>query len=269
MTRIIQISDSHIMPYGQLAYGRVDTAAALADCVETINRMLPCVGAVDMAVVTGDLTDFGTEEEFSRFRDIMEPLNIPYRAIPGNHDDVATMRRGFFDQDWMPGTGPITWMAEFADLLVVGLDTNVEGQSYGRLGEASLNFLQTALTIAGGRPVIVATHHPPILTGLERMDVQNLRDSQKLEAILSGYHGELKLICGHVHRNIVAPFGRVTCQIAPGISHAVAMDLRVGLPNRFTMEPGGILLHEIRGGIVTHSIPVGRYDGPYVFYPDK
>ena len=26
MTRIIQISDPHIVPYGQMAYGQVDTA---------------------------------------------------------------------------------------------------------------------------------------------------------------------------------------------------------------------------------------------------
>ena len=38
MTRIIQISDPHIVPSGQLAYGQVDTAAALASCVKTVNR---------------------------------------------------------------------------------------------------------------------------------------------------------------------------------------------------------------------------------------
>ena len=85
MTRIIQISDPHIVPHGQLAYGQVDTAAALADCVDTINRMLPDIGPVDMVVVAGDLTDFGTEEEYNRFRELMEPLELPYRAVPGNH----------------------------------------------------------------------------------------------------------------------------------------------------------------------------------------
>ncbi len=65
MTRIIQISDPHIVPHGQLAYGQVDTAKALADCVETINRSLPEIGPVDMVIVAGDLTDFGTEGRIS------------------------------------------------------------------------------------------------------------------------------------------------------------------------------------------------------------
>ena len=89
MTRIIQISDPHIVPHGQLAYGQVDTAKALTDCVETINRSLPEIGPVDMVIVAGDLTDFGTKEEYQRFCTLMEPLDLPYRAIPGNHDDVA------------------------------------------------------------------------------------------------------------------------------------------------------------------------------------
>ena len=49
MTRIIQISDPHIVPNGQLAYGQVDTAAALASCVKTVNRLLPEIGPVDLA----------------------------------------------------------------------------------------------------------------------------------------------------------------------------------------------------------------------------
>jgi hypothetical protein len=101
------------------------------------------------------------------------------------------------------------------------------------------------------------------------MDIQNLRDSEQLKTILSEYGGELRLTCGHVHRNIVAPFGDVICQIAPGVSHAVTMDLRNGAPNCLTKEPGGFLLHEIRGGIMTYHIHVGLYPGPFLFYPNE
>jgi 3',5'-cyclic AMP phosphodiesterase CpdA len=269
MTKIIQISDPHIVPVGQLAYGQVDTAAALASCVETVNRFLPDIGPVDLAIVTGDLTDFGTSDEYQRFRDIMEPLQIPYRAIPGNHDDVSTMRANFDDQSWMPKNGPINWVAEFDDLVVIGLDTNVQAKAHGHLSNTSLDFLRNGLNMAGGRSVMVAVHHPPILTGIEKMDIQNLRESREFRSILSEYKDELRLVCGHVHRSIVAPFGSVICQIAPGVSHAVSMDLRVGAPNCLTKEPGGFLLHEIREGILTHSIPVGHFDGPHLFYPDK
>ena len=268
MTRIIQISDPHIVPNGQLAYGQVDTAAALASCVKTVNRLLPEIGPVDLAIVTGDITDFGTKEEYQLFHEIMEPLKLPYRAIPGNHDNVVNMRACFSDQSWMPSTGPINWTIEFDDLVLIALDSSIPGQAHGHLSEETLSFLVNTLERQNGLPALVALHHPPITTGIEKMDIQNLRDSARLEAILSGYPGELRLICGHVHRNIVAPFGSIICQIAPGVSHAVSMDLRPNAPNCLTKEPGGVLLHETRAGIVTHHIPTGQFPGPFLFYPD-
>ena len=268
MTRIIQISDPHIVPNGQLAYGQVDTAAALTSCVETVNRLLPEIGPVDMAIVTGDITDFGTKEEYQLFREIMEPLKLPYRAIPGNHDNVVNMRASFSDQSWMSSTGPINWTIEFDDLVLIALDSSIAGQAHGHLSDETLTFLANTLELQKGLPLLVALHHPPIITGIEKMDIQNLRESAKLEEILSGYSGELRLICGHVHRNIVASFGSNICQIAPGVSHAVSMDLRSGAPNCLTKEPGGILLHETRSGIVTYHIPTGQFAGPFLFYPN-
>lgn len=269
MTRIIQISDPHIVPHGQLAYGQVDTAAALANCVETINRMLPVIGPVDMAFVAGDLTDFGTVEEYERFRTLMKPLDLPYRVIPGNHDNIDVMRACFADQPWMPKGGAINWDVHFDDLALIGLDSSVAEAAHGHLSDETLSFLSTTLDALDGKPTIVTMHHPPIVTGIEKMDIQNLRDSNKLKAILSGYKGELRLTCGHIHRNIVAPFGGVICHIAPGVSHAVTMDLREGAPNCLTKEPGGFMLHEMHGGIMSHHIPVGEYPGPYLFFPDK
>ena len=267
MTKIIQISDPHIVAKGKLAYGQVDTCLALTRCVAQINKILPEIGPVDMIIVTGDLTDFGTSDEYSLFRELIEELNIPYRAIPGNHDDKSVMQKCFADADWMPKTGPINWQIDFEDLKVIGLDTSIIGKAHGNLETDSLNFLRSSLNSAKEKPVIVASHHPPITTGIEKMDIQNLRDSDELKEILSTYQGELKLICGHIHRNIVTQFGNVICQIAPGVSHAVTIDLRKGSPNCLTKEPGSFLLHEIRDGILTHQILVDDYDGPYLFYP--
>tara|TARA_B100000780_G_scaffold278600_1_gene252728 strand:+ start:4978 stop:5787 length:810 start_codon:yes stop_codon:yes gene_type:complete len=268
MTKIIQISDPHIVPNGQLAYNRVDTAAPLALCVETVNRLLPEIGPIDMAFVAGDLTDFGTKEEYDRFRMIMDPLKIPYQAIPGNHDNKEAMRLAFSDQAWMPCSGAINWMTELVDFAIIGLDTSVMGAPHGHLTEATLDYLQVKLTEVSPKPVIVAVHHPPVTTGIEKMDIQNLRDSETFERILSRYQAELRLVCGHIHRNVVTKFGDVICQIGPGTSHAVTLDQRKAAPNCLTREPGAFLLHEWRNGLMTHSIPIGQFDGPWMFYPD-
>ncbi len=268
MSKVIQITDTHIVPDGQLAYGKVDTAAALADAVTTINRILPQIGPVDLIVVTGDLTDFGSPEEYQRFRDIMAPLVIPYHAVPGNHDDRETMRTAFADQDWMPKDGPIDWILELSDFVLVGLDTLVQGAPYGRLSERSLAFLKESMDRHPNKSFLIGLHHPPFATGIHAMDSQNLRETEPLRDVLNTHPGGARLICGHVHRNVVTEWGSVICQIAPGVSHAVTLEQRVDATNTLTIEPGGFMLHEMREeSLVSHHIQVGTFAGAYPFYP--
>jgi 3',5'-cyclic AMP phosphodiesterase CpdA len=189
MTKVIQITDTHIVREGDLAYGKVDTAAALAETVTSINRILPQIGPVDLAIVTGDLTDFGSAEEYHRFRSLMEPLQIPYRAVPGNHDDREAMRAAFADQEWMPSSGPIDWVADLGNFVLVGLDSNVTRAQHGHLTKESLDFLKRQMSRLSPKPFLVGIHHPPFPTGILAMDEQNLHDSAHLREVLDMHAG--------------------------------------------------------------------------------
>ena len=269
MTKVVQISDPHIVPQGQLAYGKVDTATALAATVAAVNDKLPQIGPVEMAIVTGDLTDFGTPDEYERFKQIMAPLAVPYLAIPGNHDARSAMRAAFADQDWMTAEDEIHWAVELDDFGVVGLDTLVEGSAHGALNEASLDFLGAQMSRLTGKPLLVGLHHPPFKTGIHAMDLNNLRDADPLRRVLDQHSAEVRLVCGHIHRNTVFRFGKTICQIAPGTSHAVTLEQRLDQMHSLTVEPGAFLLHEWRNGFVSHHVHSGAFDGPYEFYPES
>lgn len=83
---IAQISDLHIKPPGALAYGRVDTATALERCVAALNAFEP---APDFVVISGDLADTPTVEEYDYLKRLLAPLRLPFAGIPGNHDLVS------------------------------------------------------------------------------------------------------------------------------------------------------------------------------------
>jgi len=267
MSKVLQISDTHIVPHGQLAYGQVDTATALDHVVESINRLLPAIGPVDAVIITGDLTDFGQADDYARFKSLMSPLAIPYLAVPGNHDNREVMRDAFVGNMWMPDAGPIDWLLTLEDFTVIGLDSSVAGKAYGLLADESLDFLRDALIKASGRPVLIALHHPPVLTGLHVMDQQNLLNADALAKVVASYEGPLQILCGHVHRATTSLLAGKICQTAPGTSHAVTLDLREAADNSLTKEPGAFMLHEWRnGGFLSHFIPVGQFDGPHPFY---
>src|SRR5215470_4335063 len=90
--RIAQISDIHIKQPGQLAYGRVDTARALERCVAVLNEFAP---APDFVVISGDLVDTPTIDEYDHLKRLLAPLKLPFAGIPGNHDGREMMRAAF------------------------------------------------------------------------------------------------------------------------------------------------------------------------------
>ena len=90
--RIAQISDLHIKPPGSLAYGRVDTAKALERCVAALNEFTP---SPDFIVISGDLADTPTAEEYQYLKRLLAPLKLPFAGIPGNHDSRELMRAAF------------------------------------------------------------------------------------------------------------------------------------------------------------------------------
>src|SRR3954470_24527808 len=87
--RIAQISDLHIKPPGELAYGRVDTGKALERCVAALNEFDP---APDFVVISGDLADTPNAEEYQYLKRLLAPLKLPFAGIPGNHDSRELMR---------------------------------------------------------------------------------------------------------------------------------------------------------------------------------
>ncbi|MEL7466721.1 MAG: phosphodiesterase [Pseudomonadota bacterium] len=269
MSGFIQITDTHIVPDGKLAYGRSDTAAALEKAVETINAALPRLRGVDCVIVTGDLTDHGAGEEYARFASIMEGLRLPWMAVPGNHDARAPMREAFADADWMPEAGPIHWMRDFGPFTLIALDTLLEGAHHGELCEDGFAFVDAQLTAIGSQFAVIATHHPWMASGVPSMDADNLRNGATLMERLDAHPGPVRMISGHVHRAATAQIGRVHCEIAPASCHAVNLDHTAMKAPALVLEPGAVTVYawmtETGPGLTSSTMPIGEFPGPWAF----
>lgn len=262
MTLIAQISDAHIKVPGKLAYGRVDTAAALARAVETVNALDP---QPDLVVVSGDLVDGGGAGEYAHLLDLLTPLRAPLRAVPGNHDLRGPLRAALSARCALaPGEGAVDWVEDLDEVRVIGLDSSVAGGGHGLLEEASLALLGRALAERPGVPVLIFLHHPPVRLNIPGMDADNLRNAEALAELVRPHGGRVAIACGHLHRSASTVFAGALVTVAPGVSHAV---LRTAEPPvRFVMEPPGYVLHSLIDGAWTaETCPVGQFDGPYPF----
>jgi 3',5'-cyclic AMP phosphodiesterase CpdA len=262
---IAQITDTHIRPEGTLAYGRVDTAPYLANAVRHLLGLKP---RPDVVLATGDLVDGGTPEEYRRLRELLAPLPMPVYLIPGNHDDRAALVEAFRDHSYLPMKAPfLHYVVEGYPLRLVALDTLVPGQVGGLLCEERLAWLQARLGEAPDRPTLIFMHHPPFTTGITHMDAHGLANTREFVEVVRRYPQVERIVCGHLHRPIQARVGGTLATTAPSTAHQVALDLEVGNPLMFIMEPPACQLHVWRAdaGLVTHTSYVGDFDGPYRF----
>ncbi|MCR8726239.1 phosphodiesterase [Frigidibacter sp. ROC022] len=263
MTAILQLSDTHVVPRGELVSGRLDTVAALSRLVERITDIRDQIGPVDALLVTGDLTDDGRDKSYEQFKSLVAPLGLPTHVLTGNHDAREPMRAAFAET--MPEFGPLNWTHRVGDVQMIGLDTLVEGQGAGRLGEESLDFLRETLSQAAGAPVLLGLHHPPFFTGIGFMDKIGLTDRDALCEILSDYRGPLRILCGHIHRMMVSDLAGHVAISAPAPASLFAFDRRPEAPVGFLRQEGGCLLHRWNGQFQTVTIEPVAGSGPFPF----
>jgi 3',5'-cyclic AMP phosphodiesterase CpdA len=265
---LAQISDMHIKAGGKLTYRIVDTETMLARCIAQVSKLPQQPDAI---LFTGDLTDFGRGDEYDNLARLLAPLPMPWFLMPGNHDDPATMRAKFPSHAYLrQRAGKIDYTIDEFPVRIVALDSTIPRESGGALEAAQLAWLDETLASASSKPTIVALHHAPFWTGIGHMDEITFANPERLEAVIAKHPQVERVICGHLHRSIVKRFGGTIASTAPSPAHQVALDLSDEARSQFMMEPPAFQLHLWREGvgIVSHTVAIGDYAGPYPFFDE-
>ena len=264
---IAQISDLHITPPGVLAYGRVDTAAALTRSIDTLNRLSP---QPDLVVISGDIANSALPEEYERAKTLLEKLQMPFAAIPGNHDRRIPMRKILPDPGYGAPETALNAVRRIGRLDILLIDSTVAGAPHGELDAATLAWLDGALAASATRPALLFLHHPPFNTGIVYTDAMRLRNADALAALLKRYPRALLVAAGHVHRAAQTVFAGISATICPAGEQAVTLEFEPRWPEVFKIEPPAFHLHvwlpgEGLGSVVTHVVPIGEFPGPYSY----
>jgi 3',5'-cyclic-AMP phosphodiesterase len=253
-----QISDFHIVEEGRLLLDAIDTAAYLRAAVDHLNHLHP---APDVVIATGDLVNDGASAQYAHLRRLLAPLRAPLRLVPGNHDERRALRTTFPDHAELGTDGFVDYVVE-GPVRVVVLDSTRFPEPGGRLAPEQLEWLDRTLAAAPAAPTIVAVHHPPFLTGIDHMDAMGFdaEDASALGAVI-GRHPQVERVqSGHLHRTITTRWHGTAAATAPGVAHAVALDLEGG-PAAWSREPPACVLHwwTPATGLVSHVQPIGTY----------
>lgn len=193
--KIIQITDTHLMPSGVVVNGvdpEQQLRAAVADIVERH-------ADADLLVMTGDLGNHGDPQAYALLRDILAPVPFPVRLLLGNHDDRPNFIEAFPEQP-LDANGYVQSHLDTRFGRLLFLDSHEAGVIGGIYGDDRLAWLSSALAEGGDQPVTVFVHHPPIEVGIAHFDAIGMHDDGALMRVLGQHPAGIRhIVFGHIH----------------------------------------------------------------------
>jgi 3',5'-cyclic AMP phosphodiesterase CpdA len=250
---VAQLTDTHVIADPSLHELHVDNNHRLELAVASLNAEAP---RPTLALLTGDLTNTGADDEFAVLAELIGELDIPVLAIPGNHDTRDGIRAVFPDLAWADGDHA-SCVVDVDDPTIgpmrfIGLDSTIPGQPGAAIDAEREQWLIDAIDGAPGR-VALALHHPPFETGIQWMDRSGFVGLDRLEAVLDSHPVE-RIMSGHIHRSLTAVVAGIPAITCPSTIHHVDLDLTPDGAISLIVDPPAYALHVItERGWVTHQ----------------
>jgi outer membrane protein assembly factor BamB/predicted phosphodiesterase len=179
--QFIQMTDTHI--------GDQAGNAKFQEVIPAFNALLP---KPDFIINTGDLTEAGTETQFSLYTTLIHQINIPVYSVLGNHEvrwtDICKER-------FVHYFGNRYYSFDHNGIHFVILDGTIPLQHHGHFYRTQLAWLKKDLKhLKKKTPVIITLHHPPA-SGDRVID-----NAPALFEVIHSYN-VVAILVGHGHIN--------------------------------------------------------------------
>ncbi|KJV26372.1 DNA repair exonuclease [Luteibacter yeojuensis] len=272
MSVFVQVSDPHF------GTERPEVVAALQRLITTM--------APDLVILSGDVTQRATREQFAAARRFVDAYARPTLVVPGNHDvplvnlvaralNPFGRYRDVFGDDLEP-------VHESADALVIGINTvRPARHKNGEVSDRQIARVCERLRAARDEQLRIVVTHQPVHVIREK-DIANLLINHEAAIKAWAAAGADLVLGGHIHLPYVRPLNTEARQLASelwsvqagtatstrireGISNSVhvirhdaASDRAVCLVEQWDYDEGRLAF---KAGAMT-TIPLERYSLP-------
>ncbi len=205
VTKVATISDMHL---GEQAFGLTHTIRDRPD--NTVSYPLRCtLAAVDealrwgaeMIVFKGDITHAALPGHWELFNHVLDQIDVPVMAVPGNHD-VVHGKDAVDHRSALRTLGLSSAHVQVHDLgtvRVVAVDTTIPGKGSGTL-HGRLDQLLSAVDT--DRQVLVLAHHHFEHVPVRYFWPPGVRSNESTEVLraLADANSDIVFSSGHTHR---------------------------------------------------------------------
>lgn len=189
--RVVQITDTHL---GHHEGDRLLSLDADMSLGLVLQHLRDERGQSDVMLATGDISNCGSLESYTRFANLSSGLARHSLWLPGNHDlpDVMSQARG----------GELQKSLQVNNWLIVMLDSTARGEVGGSFSEQELAFLTQQLATTDAEHVLVCLHHHPVACGCDWLDQQVVSNADRFFEILDRSDNVRAVLWGHIHQEI-------------------------------------------------------------------
>ena len=258
---LLHITDTHLFgsPEGTLL--EMNTHNSLNHVVNIVKQNET---EIDFIVATGDIAQDASEEAYKSFMNIIGDLDIPYRWIPGNHDDLSMMEKVAY------GAGIYEKLVQINNWQILFLNTSVSGQVYGNLSADEIEFLESSLQAVESDVSVdhcmICLHHNPIKGNAGWMEGIGLKNGEKFFQIITQFQKPKCVVYGHVHQGLDYVHESIRClctpstciQFKPNVAHFTLDKANPGYRILKLSEDGRIDTKVIRVTEFTSQVDCGR-----------
>lgn len=153
-------------------------------------------------LVSGDITNFGTREEYQASVKWLNNLPVPPIVVPGNHDAMVAEPSEKTLDFWIKWSGKVYPFVRYINhVAVIGLNSAIPTlpfTAYGHISRSQLSLLDSLLGKLGdqGYCRVIMIHHPPKKGLMKRQ--KSLLNIKSFSDILRKRGAEL-VLHGHSH----------------------------------------------------------------------
>lgn len=238
MIKLIQISDCHLLQDETALFCDVHPDQHLKHVLNLAKNQNP-----DVLLLTGDLSQDGSEESYQRLAEFLKPFTCPIYFIPGNHDDAEVCHRTLAVRNIQQKT-----IVDLGHWQLIFLDSVVPQETAGHLKQDQLDLL--AVHVSNGKDTIVCMHHHPVnVSGfMDKYIVNNYRVFQ--EFIIDKSNIKV-VIFGHVHSDFHEKIHHVDFYGCPSTSVQFSLGESTVPKGLDVLPPGLRVLELFEGGFET------------------
>lgn len=189
---IAQLSDIHLFDDPEAKLLNVKTEESFQEVLEELTKLSP---QPDLLLLTGDLTQDGSEPAYARMQSTLINSRIPAYCLPGNHDEAVFLQT--CQSGEQIGSNRRITIAGWQLFL---LNSAIAGKVQGYFHTATLNWLDQQLAASPDLPALIAFHHPALSLGCAWLDPIGLENQEQFWQVCDRHPQVRVVINGHAHQ---------------------------------------------------------------------